>query len=524
MAYTPTTLQLQKTVKTGPIKKVLVANRGEIAVRVMRTCREMGVQTVAVYSDVDREALHTRYATEAYHIGPPAPRESYLSMDKIIGTAKMAGADAIHPGYGFLSENAEFAQRVMDAGLVFIGPPPHAIDIMGPKTTARQAMARAGVPIVPGLEEAVADEAEALGHARRIGFPVMLKAAAGGGGKGMRKVEREEEFASAWRSARSEAKNSFGDDAVYIEKFLVKPRHIEVQVFADTHGNVHSLFERECSVQRRHQKLIEEAPSPFVTPDMRKKMGEVACQAARAVGYVGAGTIEFLADANRNFYFMEMNTRLQVEHPVTEMITGFDLVEAQIRVARGETLPWGEQPTEPRGWAMEARVCAEDANANFVPVPGRINHLRTPGGPYVRTDTGIYPGFSITTDYDPMIAKVIAWGKDRDTARVRLDRALAEFTLKGTTTNTAFLRQLLAYEEFGSGTYDTGIIERYQKGTSEWVKEEHKVVALLAAAFFKYEEEIEAHTRVVVGKGTGRTGKYVSPWKRGVPPRTVNRW
>ncbi|OGQ10904.1 MAG: pyruvate carboxylase subunit A [Deltaproteobacteria bacterium RBG_16_71_12] len=524
MAYTPTTLELSRTVKTGPIKKVLVANRAEIAVRVMRTCREMGIQSVAVFSDVDRSALHTRYATEAYHIGPPAPRESYLHMQKLIDAAKQSGADAIHPGYGFLSENAEFAQRVMNAGLIFIGPPPYATELMGPKTTARQVMSKAGVPIVPGLEEPVADEGEALAYAKKIGFPVMLKAAAGGGGKGMRKIDREQDFASAWRSARSEAKNSFGDDAVYLEKFLVKPRHIEIQVFADTHGNVHYLFERECSVQRRHQKLIEEAPSPFVAPEMRKQMGEVACNAARAVGYVGAGTVEMLVDANRNFYFMEMNTRLQVEHPVTEMVTGFDLVEAQIRVARGEPLPWGHQPESPRGWAMEARVCAEDATANFVPVPGRINHLRTPGGPYVRTDTGIYPGFTITTDYDPMIAKVIAWGRDRNTARLRLDRALAEFTLKGTTTNTAFLREILAFEEFASGSYDTGIIERFQQSPSTWVTDEHKVIAMLAAAFFRYEEEQEAHTRVVVGRGTGKTGKHVNAWKRGIPPKSANRW
>jgi acetyl-CoA carboxylase, biotin carboxylase subunit len=524
MAYSPSTLTLSKTVKTGPIKKVLVANRGEIAVRVMRTCREMGIQTVAVFSDPDRDALHTRYATEAYHIGKAAPRESYLNMDKIIDVAKRAGADAIHPCYGFLSENAEFAQRVMNAGLIFIGPPPFATDIMGPKTTARKMMAAAGVPIVPGLEEPIDDEAAALAYSIQIGFPIMLKASAGGGGKGMRKVNGESEFASAWRGTRSEAKNSFGDDSVYIEKFLEQPRHIEVQVFADTHGNVHSLFERECSVQRRHQKLIEEAPSPFVTPEMRKQMGEVACNAARAVGYVGAGTVEMLVDKHRNFYFMEMNTRLQVEHPVTEMITGFDLVEAQIRVARGEPLPWGTAPAQPRGWAMEARVCAEDAMANFVPVPGRINHVRQPGGPNVRTDTGIYPGFSITTDYDPMIAKVIAWGKDRETARLRLDRALSEFTIKGTTTNTMFLRQMLSYEEFASGTYDTGIIERYQKNPPAYISEEHKLVAMMAAAFFKFEEEQEARNKVVVGKGTGKTGKYVSPWKRGLPPRTVNRW
>lgn len=523
MAYTPTTLQLSKTVKTGPIKKVLIANRGEIAIRVMRTCREMGIQTVAVFSDVDRDALHTRYATEAYHIGKAAPKESYLNMEKIIDVAKRSGADAIHPGYGFLSENAEFVQRVMDAGLIFIGPPPHAVDVMGPKTTARQIMEAANVPVVPGLTEAVADEAEALEHAKRIGFPVMLKAAAGGGGKGMRKVDGAEGFASAWRSTRSEALNSFGDDSVYIEKFLVKPRHIEVQVFADTKGNVHALFERECSVQRRHQKLVEEAPSPFVNPEMRKKMGEVACQAARAVGYVGAGTIEFLADANGDFFFMEMNTRLQVEHPVTEMITGFDLVEAQIRVAMGEALPWGNAPEKPRGWAMEARVCAEDAMMNFVPVPGRVNHMRAPGGPNVRLDTGIYPGFAITTDYDPMVAKVIAWGKDRKTALARLERALAELTIKGTTTNTMFLRQILSYEEFASGNYDTGIIERFQAANPPWVTDEHKTVALLAAAFFKYEEELEAHTRVVVGQGTGKTGKHVNAWKRSLPARHVQR-
>jgi acetyl-CoA carboxylase biotin carboxylase subunit len=308
-------------------KKILVANRGEIAVRVMRTCREMGILTVAVYSDVDRDALHTRYATEAYHIGKAAPRESYLNMQKLLDVAKQSGADAIHPGYGFLSENAEFAQKVMDAGLIFIGPPPHAVDIMGPKTTARQVMEKAGVPVVPGLTEPITDEQKALDYSKKIGFPVMVKAAAGGGGKGMRKVDKAEDFASGWRAARSEAKNSFGDDSVYIEKFLEKPRHIEIQIFADTHGNVHSLFERECSVQRRHQKVIEEAPSPFVTPEMRKAMGDVACNAARAVGYVGAGTVECLLDRHGDFFFLEMNTRLQVEHPITEEITGVDLVE-----------------------------------------------------------------------------------------------------------------------------------------------------------------------------------------------------
>jgi acetyl-CoA carboxylase biotin carboxylase subunit len=513
-----------KNGKTRPIKKILVANRGEIAMRVMRTCREMGIKTVAVFSDPDRTSLHVRYATEAYHIGPALARDSYLHIQKIIDVAKRSGADAVHPGYGFLSEKSEFVRAVEEAGLIFIGPPASAMDAMGSKTQARQVMSKAGVPIVPGLEEGIADEAKALEYARQIGFPVMLKAAAGGGGKGMRKVNSAEEFASAWRSARSEAMASFSDDEVYIEKFLEKPRHIEIQVFADMHGNVHSLFERECSVQRRHQKVIEEAPSPFVTPEMRKKMGEVACQAARAVNYLGAGTVEFLVDAHRNFYFMEMNTRLQVEHPVTEMITGFDLVEAQIRVARGEPLPWGEQPTEHRGWAIEARVCAEDPNANFVPSPGEIRQVRPPGGPYVRTDTGMYRGFTITTDYDPMIAKVIAWGPTREVAIARLDRALSEFTIKGVTTNTMFIRQILGYHEFAAGDYDTGVIERFQSENPAWFTDEHKRVALMAAAFFRFEEERKAQARVIAGKGTGSTASGVNAWHRGLPPRSAHRW
>ena len=505
------------------IKKILVANRGEIAIRVMRTCREMGIPTVAVYSDPDRTSLHVRYATEAYHIGPAAPRESYLNVDKIVDVARRSGADAIHPGYGFLSENAAFARRLQEEGLTLIGPPPEAMDAMGTKTTARKHMAAAGVPIVPGLEEAIDDEKQALSFAKEIGFPVMLKAAAGGGGKGMRKVDRAEDFPSAWRSAKSEAKNSFADDAVYIEKFLEKPRHIEVQVFADSHGNVHHLFERECSVQRRHQKVIEEAPSAFVTPEMRRAMGEVACKAARAVNYLGAGTVEFLVDAHRNFYFMEMNTRLQVEHPVTEMITGFDLVEAQIRVARGEPLPWGKQPEHPRGWAVEARVCAEDPLMNFVPTPGPIQHVRHPGGPFVRTDSGIYRGFEVTPDYDPMIAKIVAWGPTREVAVKRLDRALSEYVIKGTTTNNMFLRQILAYPEFVSGEYDTGIVGRFLEESPSWGTDEHKTVAMLAAAFFKLEEEKRAHARVVAGKGTGDGATGIGSWQRQLAGRS-NRW
>jgi acetyl-CoA carboxylase biotin carboxylase subunit len=489
----------------GKVTKVLVANRSEIAVRVMRTCREMGIPTVAVYSDPDRTALH-------------------VNIEKLLDVAKRSGCDAVHPGYGFLSENPGFARACTAAGLTFIGPKPESMESMGTKTMARKLMAAAGVPIVPGLEEGIEDEGEALKYAKEIGFPIMLKAAAGGGGKGMRKIDREEDFSSGWRAARSEAINSFGDDEVYIEKFLEKPRHIEIQVFADTHGNVHYLFERECSVQRRHQKIIEEAPSPFVTPEMRKEMGEVACRAAKAVDYIGAGTIEFLVDAHRNFYFMEMNTRLQVEHPVTEMITGFDLVEAQIRVARGEPLPWGEQPQGTRGWAMEARVCAEDPLMNFVPTPGPVAHLRTPEGPNVRTDTGIYRGFEVTADYDPMIAKVIAWGKDRKTALERLDRALAEWTFKGTTTNTEFMRQILRYHEYASGEYDTGIIARFMEDNPKWFEEEHEVVALLSAAFFLFEEEQRRSARVVTGNQTGAHGPQMSAWQKNLPPRGVRGW
>jgi acetyl-CoA carboxylase biotin carboxylase subunit len=506
---------------TGKVTKVLVANRAEIAVRVMRTCREMDIPTVAVYSDPDRRAAHVRYATEAYHIGPAAPAESYLRIDKIIEVAKKSGADAIHPGYGFLSENADFVRAVQEAGLTFIGPPPESIDAMGSKTAARQVMADAGVPIVPGLKEAIEDVAEAGRKAEEIGFPVMLKAAAGGGGKGMRKVDQAKDFPSAWRAARSEAKNSFGDDAVYIEKFLEKPRHIEVQIFADSHGNVHHYFERECSVQRRHQKIIEEAPSPFVTPEMRQKMGEVACQAARAVNYLGAGTVEFLVDAHRNFYFMEMNTRLQVEHPVTEMITGLDLVALQIAVARGEALPELKRQ-RPRGWAIEARVCAEDARNNFVPTPGPVKHVRTPAGPFVRTDTAVFSGSEVTPDYDPMIAKVIAWGPDRETAVGRLDRALSEFTIKGCTTNTMYLREVLRFEPFMSGNYDTGIVERFKEEGSDWVEQEHKNVAMLAAAFYAFEREQQAQSRVVPPKGSD--GQGISSWRKMAPFRGTSRW
>ncbi len=494
------------------IKKVLVANRSEIAVRVIRTCRDLGLESVAVFSDPDRSSLHVRFATEAYHIGAASPKESYLNIQKIIDVAKKSGADAIHPGYGFLSENPEFADAVEAAGITFIGPKSSSMEAMGTKTGARQVMMKAGVPVVPGLEKPVSDEQSAKKVASEIGYPLMLKAVYGGGGKGMRRVDKEEDFLSAFRMAQSEARNSFGNDAIYIEKFLNKPRHIEMQILADMHGNVATFVERECSVQRRHQKLIEESPSAFVDPEMREKMAEVARKAARAVDYIGAGTIEFLVDDQKNFYFMEMNTRLQVEHPITEMVTGLDLVAEQIAIAEGEVLSNLSYTTDFRGWAMEARICAEDPSRDFLPTPGPVNHLRVPGGPYTRTDTGIYAGSEITPDYDPMIAKIIAWGPTRDVARRRLDRALMELTIKGCTTNTMFLRQILAYKPFIEGNYDTSLIEKYFKKAPAWYRNEHKVVALLGAAIFNFQKEKKLLSQTKVASRLGN-GMSISKWR-----------
>lgn len=493
------------------IKKILVANRGEIAVRVMRTCRDLGIESVAVFSDPDRTALHVRYATEAYHIGPAFAKQSYLNIDKIIGVAKKANVDAVHPGYGFLSENPDFARALEKEGIILIGPKAHSMDAMGTKTRARQVMIDANVPVVPGLSSSVASIEDAYKSAIAMGFPVMLKAVAGGGGKGMRKVLSQKEFKSAFLMAQSEAQNSFGNGEIYIEKFLNKPRHIEMQILADGYGRVVPFVERECSVQRRHQKLIEESPSAFVDVKMREKMAEVAIKAARAVDYIGAGTIEFLVDADKNFYFMEMNTRLQVEHPITEMVTGLDLVEEQILIAEGKPLPDYDFIHNFNGWAMEARICAEDPTRDFLPTPGPINHLRVPGGPYVRTDTGIYPGSAITPDYDPMIAKVIAWGPTRDQARRRLDRALMEFILKGLTTNTMFLRQILAFTPYVDGEYDTSIIEKYLHNPPSWYGEEHRLVALLGASIFAFEKE-KKQTQIKVSAKNPNTTQ-ISNWR-----------
>ena len=399
---------------SAPFGKVLIANRGEIAVRVIRACRELGIKTVAVFSEADRESLHVLLADEAVPIGPPPATESYLVIDKLIAAARATGAKAVHPGYGFLAENAKFAQACLDAGLTFIGPPPAAIRAMGDKMAARRVAIKMGVPVVPGTEQPVADDAGAARVAERVGYPVMVKAAMGGGGKGMRLVRTPGDLAGALRAARSEAGAAFGDAAVYIERYVEEPRHIEIQVLADAHGGVVYLGERECSIQRRHQKLVEESPSPFVTPEMRRRMGEAACRVAAAVGYVNAGTVEFLVDRERSFYFLEMNTRLQVEHPVTELVTGRDLVKDQLRIAAGEKLGFGQDDVALHGWAIECRVNAEDPFAGFIPSPGTVVGLRAPGGPWVRDDTGVYAGCTIPRFYDTLMAKLIVWGPDRE--------------------------------------------------------------------------------------------------------------
>ncbi|HJQ84579.1 MAG TPA: acetyl-CoA carboxylase biotin carboxylase subunit [Candidatus Binatia bacterium] len=442
-------------------RRILVANRGEIAVRVMRACRELGIESVAVYSEPDRSALHVRQADHAYPIGPAAAAESYLRIDKIIAVAKQAGAEAIHPGYGFLSERAAFSQACRDAGIVFIGPSPEAIAAMGDKVEARRLMRKAGVPVVPGSDEALEADADVERIAREAGFPVMLKAAGGGGGKGMRLVESADALKSALRAARSEAKSAFGDDRVYVEKAIIRPRHIEVQVLGDTHGNVIHLYERECSIQRRHQKVIEESPSTAIDQATREEMGRVGVQAAKAVDYVGAGTIEFLVDQDRKFYFLEMNTRIQVEHPITEAVTGVDLVKAQIEVAAGRPLPVRQADVVQRGWAIECRIYAEDPANNFLPAPGRIDVLRVPSGIGIRDDSGVYEGFEVSTHYDPILSKLVAWGSNREEATNRMLRALREYVIVGPTANVAFHRWALEHPAFRAGDVDTGFIARH---------------------------------------------------------------
>lgn len=442
------------------IKKILVANRGEIAIRIMRTCREMGISTVAVFSEADRTSMHVRYAVEAFCIGPAPSSESYLNANKIIEVAKLTGVDAIHPGYGFLSENADFARKCSENGIIFIGPSPEVIVQMGDKIEARKTMIKAGVPVVPGTTESVKSEEEALRIIKEVGLPVMIKAAAGGGGKGMRLVSTEPEIISSLRAARSEALAAFGDDSVYVEKYIQSPHHIEFQVLGDKHGNVVHLFERECSVQRRHQKMIEETPSPLMTAKLRNVMGQHAVEAARTVNYVGAGTIEFLVDNDLNFYFLEMNTRLQVEHPITERVTGIDLVKQQILVAEGKELSFNQEDLFQRGHAIECRIYAEDSANNFMPSPGKIHNINQPLGLGVRTDGYAYEGYEIPIYYDSMISKLIVWAQNREEAIERMKRALYEYKITGVKTSIKFLERIMDSADFRSGNYDTNFIEK----------------------------------------------------------------
>jgi acetyl-CoA carboxylase biotin carboxylase subunit len=446
------------------IRKILIANRGEIAIRIIRACSDLGISPVAVYSEVDSAALHVRMADEAYCVGPSPSAESYLRIERILEVAKIAGVDAIHPGYGFLAENAAFARAVTEAGLIFVGPSAEAMDLMGSKTSARRVAQAAGVPIVPGTVEPLTSATEAVRVATEMGFPVMLKAAAGGGGKGMRLVATADELADALARARSEAMGAFGDDAVYIEKVVEAPRHIEIQVFADRHGHVVHLGERECSIQRRHQKVIEECPSPINSADLRAEMGAAAVRLTSAVNYEGAGTIEFLvSDTTRDFYFLEMNTRLQVEHPVTELVTGYDLVREQIRVADGEPLSFRQEDVQWHGHAIECRVYAEDPENNFLPSPGTISFLRVPAGPGIRDDGGVYGGAEVSIYYDPLISKLAAWGRDRTEAIDRLRRALDEYQVTGIKTTLPFFREIVRDAEFQAGRLDTGFIARFNE-------------------------------------------------------------
>lgn len=443
------------------MQKILVANRGEIALRVMRTARRMGIKTVAVFSEADRQSPHVRFADEAVCIGPAPSAQSYLCWTKIIEVAQQTGADGIHPGYGFLSENAQFAQKVAEAGITFIGPRPHSIEMMGSKLAAKEAAKRFGVPMVPGIEEAITDVEMAKEIGRRVGYPILIKASAGGGGKGMRIVEREEDTQEQMERAISEAMSAFGDGSVFIEKYVGSPRHIEVQVMADTHGNTTYLFERECSIQRRHQKVVEEAPSAILTPELRRAMGEAAVRVAQACDYVGAGTVEFLVDENRDFYFLEMNTRLQVEHPVTEMITGLDLVELQIRVARGERLPFTQDDLKITGHAMEIRVYAEDPMNNFLPSVGKLTRYRKPAGQGIRVDDGFEEGMDIPIFYDPMLAKLITYGANRTEAIQRMREAIDQYEIEGAATTLPFCRFVMDHPKFLDADFDTHFVKHY---------------------------------------------------------------
>ncbi len=497
--------------------KVLVANRGEIAVRILRACRELGLESVAVYSEADRNALHVRYADEAYLLGPAPSRDSYLRGDKIIDIARKSGAGAIHPGYGFLAEREGFAAACAEAGLTFIGPKPSAIAAMGDKMAARETVQAAGVPVVPGTEGtgSMTNE-ELLRVAPEIGFPLLIKASAGGGGKGMREVMSIEEMPALLASARREAEAAFGDGNVYLEKLLEGARHIEIQIMADGHGNVIYLGERDCSLQRRHQKLIEEAPSPFMDEGLRRRMGEVAVKAAKAVEYLNAGTIEFLVDKDKNFYFLEMNTRLQVEHPVTELVTGIDIVAEQMRVARGRQLSYKQEDIELRGHAIECRINAEDPYNGFLPSTGRITHSLLPTGPGVRIDTGVYPGFEITPFYDPMIAKLIVWGETRGQSILRMRRALEEYRIVGVRTNIPFHQTMMDSHRFMGGQYDTRFVEeRFSMPEADADgSENHPEIAAVFATLIAHQANQRSAEFVMPNERDASNWKWMGRWER----------
>ena len=491
--------------------KLLIANRGEIAVRIIRACHELGIRTVAVYSDVDRNAPHVRYADEAYYIGPPPARESYLVIEKLLDVARRSGAEAVHPGYGFLAERASFARACYDAGLVFVGPHPDAIHTMGDKQIARAAVQAAGVPVVPGTEPGLTDD-ELLRAAETIGYPLLVKAAAGGGGKGMRPVARAEELPAALAGARREAEAAFGDGTVYLEKMINNARHIEIQILADAAGNVIHLGERECSLQRRNQKLIEECPSIFVDDTLRQKMGAVAVAAAKAVDYISAGTVEFLVDRDKNFYFLEMNTRLQVEHPVTELVTDVDIVQEMLRIARGRQIRYKQDEIKMVGWAIECRINAEDPYNNYMPATGQITTMRVPTGPGVRLDTGVYEGFEISPYYDSMISKLICYGKTRAEAILRMRRALAEYHLMGVQTNIPFHQQMMDSPRFLGGTFDTQFVEREFDIGAEEAREEME--AAIIATIMAHRQGEYLGQMVAPGARDTSNWKWLSRWER----------
>jgi len=496
--------------------KVLVANRGEIAVRVIRACRELGLNTVAVYSEVDRNSMHVRQSDEAYLLGPPAAKDSYLRGDKIIEIAKKAGAGAIHPGYGFLAERDDFAEAVQEAGLVFIGPKPSAIAAMGDKAAARATVAAAGIPVIPGTDgEAILTDEDLIALAPDIGYPLMVKASAGGGGRGMREVNKPDELPGLLQAARREAEAAFGDGNVYLEKLLLDARHIEFQIMADSHGNAIHLGERECSLQRRHQKLLEEAPSPIMDDALREQMGELACRVAEAVDYLNAGTVEFLVDGDRNFYFLEMNTRLQVEHPITEMVTGIDIVREQIRIARGRKLSYTQEDLQLNGWAIECRINAEDPYNNFLPSTGQITSVIPPSGPGVRVDTGVYAGFTITPYYDSLISKLICWGETRGVAILRMRRALEEYRILGVRTNIPFHQKLLNSPRFMAGQFDTRFVEERFTLEEEFDGDDNlAMIAAVMATLVTHRETQQAAQIVRQSERDTSNWKWVGRWER----------